>query len=68
MTLLRLLSLANVLEYQVRMINAAFLIKQNILLVYVIMSFRIFYLFKSNALIKYMFCMENEFENVYGKY
>ena len=68
MTLLRLLGFANILEYQVRIINAAFLIKQNIFLVYVIISFRIFYLFKSDAWIKYVFCMKNEFENVYGKY
>ena len=43
-----------------------FLYKQNILL-YVIMSFGNFYLFKSYAWIKYMFCMENRFENVYDK-
>ena len=42
MTLLRLLGFANILEYQVRKINAIFLIKQNILLVYVNMSFEIF--------------------------
>ena len=39
MTLLRLLGFANILEYQVRKINAVFLIKQNILLAYVNMSF-----------------------------
>ena len=50
------------------MINSAFPIKQNIFLRYVIMSFIIFYLFKSDAWIKYVFCMENEFENVSGKY
>ena len=55
MTPLRLLSFANILEYQVRKINATFCIKQNILLVYVIMNFGIFYLFKSNAWIKYVF-------------
>ena len=68
MTLLRLLGFSNILEYQVRMINAAFLVKQNILLVYVIMSFRNFYLFKLDVWIKYVFSMKNEFENVYGKY
>ena len=67
MTLLRLLSFANILEYHVRKINAVFSIKQNILLVYVIMSFGIFYLFKSHAWIKYVFSMKNGFENVYGK-
>ena len=50
------------------MINVTFPTKQNNLLVYVIMSFRIFYLFKSNAWINYVFCMEKEFENVYGKH
>ena len=65
MTLLRILGFANILEYQVRKINATFPIKQNILLIYVIMSFGIFYLFKFDALIKYVFCMENRFENVY---
>ena len=59
MIVLRLLDFANILEYQVRNINATFLIKQNILLLYVIMSFENFYLFKSYALIKYMFCIEN---------
>ena len=44
-----------------------FLYKQSILFLYVIMSFEIFYLFKSYAYIKYMFCMENRFENVYDK-
>ena len=68
MTLLRLLGFSNILEYQVRMINAAFLVKQNILLVYVIMSFRNFYLFKLDVWINYVFSMKNEFENVYGKY
>ena len=47
MTLLRFLGFANILEYQVRMINTTFPIKQNILLVYAIMSFKIFYFFKS---------------------
>ena len=42
MTLLRLLGFANILEYHVRKINVVFLIKQNILLVYVNMSFGIF--------------------------
>ena len=68
MNLLRLLGFSNILEYRVRMINAAFLVKQNSLLVYVIMSFRMFYLFKLDVWIKYVFCMKNEFENVYGKY
>ena len=36
-----------------------FLYKQNILLLFVIMSFGNFYLFKSYAWIKYMFCIEN---------
>ena len=67
MTLLRFLGFANILEYNLRKINATFPIKQNILLVYVIISLGNFYLFKSHAWIKYMFCMENEFENVYGK-
>ena len=68
MTLLKLLGFANILEYHVRKINVVFPIKQNILLVYVIMSFGILYLFKSHAWIKYVFFMENVFENVYGKY
>ena len=59
MNLLRLLGFANILEYHVRMINATFPIKQYILLVYAIMSFRIFYLFKLDAWIKYVFCMKN---------
>ena len=67
MTLLRLFGFANSLEYHVRKINVVFPIKQNILLAYVIMSFGNFYLFKSHAWIKYMFCMKNGFENVYGK-
>ena len=46
MTLLRLFGFANILKYQVKKINAYFPIKQNILLVYVIMSFGILYLFK----------------------
>ena len=49
MTLLRLLDFANILEYQVRKINAAFPIRQNIFLVYVIMSLGNFCLFKSHA-------------------
>ena len=44
-----------------------FLYKKNILLLYVIISFGNFYLFKLYAWIKYMFCMENGFENVYDK-
>ena len=42
MTLLMLLSFANILEYQVRKINPGFFIKQNILIVSVNMSFEIF--------------------------
>ena len=42
MILLRLSGFANILEYQVRKIYVVFLIKQNILLVYVHMSFGIF--------------------------
>ena len=68
MTLLRFLGFANILEYQVRKIIAVFPVKQNILLVYVIMNFEIFYLFKLDTWIKYVFCMKNGFENVYGKY
>ena len=41
-----------------------FLYKQYILLLYVIMTFGNFYLFKSCAWIKNIFCMENGFENV----
>ena len=59
MSLLRLLDFANILEYQVMKINATFLIEQNILLLYVIMSFENLYLFKSYAWIKYIFCMKN---------
>ena len=59
MTLLRLFSFANILDYNVRKINAIFLIEHNILLLYVIMSFENFYLIKSYAWIKYMFCMKN---------
>ena len=59
MTILRLLGFANILEYQVWMTNATFLIEHNILLLYVIVSFEIFYLFKSYAWIKYMFCLKN---------
>ena len=68
MTLLKPLGFTNILECQIRMINATFPIKQKILLVYVIISFGIFYLFKSDALIKYVFSMENGFENDFGKY
>ena len=64
MNLLRLIGFVNILEYQVRKSNAVFPIKQNILLVYAIMSFGNVYLFKSHAWIKYMFCMEDEFQNV----
>ena len=41
MTLLKPLGFANILEYYVRKINVVFLIKQNILQVYVNMSFGI---------------------------
>ena len=68
MTLLRLLGFDCILQYPIRKINTTFPIEQNILLLYVIMSFENFYLFKTYASIKYMFCMENRFENVYGKY
>ena len=44
-----------------------FLYKQNILLLYVVMSFRNFFVFKSYAWIKYMFYTENIFYNVYDK-
>ena len=47
--------------------NAAFPIKQNILLLYVIMSFDNLYLFKLYVWIKYKFCLENIFENVHGR-
>ena len=53
--------------FEVRTINAAFLIKQNILLLYVIMSFDNLYLFKLYAWIKYKFCLKNGFENVHGR-
>ena len=52
--------------FEVMNINAAFPIKQNILLFYVIMIFENLYLFKLYALIKYKFCLENGFENVHG--
>ena len=58
MTFLRLIGFANILEYQVKKINADFLIEQNILLIYMIMSFENLYLFKSYAWIEYMFCMK----------
>ena len=45
-----------------------FIYIHNILLLYVIMSLGNFYLFKSYAWIKYMFSMENGFENVCNKY
>ena len=53
--------------FEVRKINADFHMKQNILLLYVIMSFANLYLFKLYALIKYKFCLENGFENVHGR-
>ena len=49
MTLLTLLGFVYILEYHIRKINVAFLVKQNIFLVYVIMSFGSVYLFKSYA-------------------
>ena len=52
--------------FEVRKINAVFPIKQNILLLYVIMSFYNLYLFKLYSWIKYKFCLENGFENVHG--
>ena len=45
--------------FKVRKINAVFPIKQNILLLYVIMSFENLYLFKLYAWIKYKFGLEN---------
>ena len=54
--------------FKVRKTNAAFPVKQNILLLYVIMSFENLYFFKLNAWIKYKFCLENVFENVHGRY
>ena len=59
MTLVRFIGFANILEYQVMKINAGFLIEQNIFLLYVIMNFENFYLFKSYTWIKYMFYMQN---------
>ena len=53
--------------FEVRKINATFPIKQNILLLYVIMSFYKLYLFKLYSWIKYKFCLENGFENVHGR-
>ena len=53
--------------FEVRKINAAFPIKQNIFLLYVIMSFDNLYLFKLYAWIKYKFCLGNGFENVHGR-
>ena len=59
---------ARLLSYfEVRKINAVFPIKQNILLLYVIMSFENLYLFKLYAWIKYKFCLENGFEDVHGR-
>ena len=51
----------------IRKINAAFPIKQNILLLYVIMSFDNLYFFKLYAWIKYKFCLKIGFENVHGR-
>ena len=53
--------------FEVRKINASFPIKQNILLLCVIMSFDNLYLFTLYAWIKYKFCLENGFENVHGR-
>ena len=53
--------------FEVRKINSSFPIKQNILLLYMIMSFDNLYLFKLYAWIKYKFCLENGFENVHGR-
>ena len=53
--------------FEVKKINVVFPIKQNILLLYVIMSFDNLYLFKLYALINYKFCLENGFENVHGR-
>ena len=53
--------------FEVKKINATFPIKQNILLLYMIMSFDNLYLFKLYALIKYKFCLENRFQNVHGR-
>ena len=53
--------------FEVKKINAAYPIKQNILLLYVIMSFDNLYLFKLCTWIKYKFCLENGFENVHGR-
>ena len=54
--------------FEIRKINVVFPIKQNILLLYmIIMSFDNLYLFKLYALIKYKFCLENRFENVHGR-
>ena len=53
--------------FEVRKINVTFPIKQNILLLYVIISFDNLYLFKLYAWIKYKFCLKNGFENVHGR-
>ena len=53
--------------FEEKKINATFPIKQNILLLYMIMSFDNLYLFKLYALFKYKFCLENRFENVHGR-
>ena len=53
--------------FEVRKINVAFLIKLNIFLLYVIMSFDNLCLFKLYAWIKYLFFLENGFENVHGR-
>ena len=49
--------------FEITKINTSFPIKQNILLLYVIMSFENLYLFK----LYYKFCLENGFENVHGR-
>ena len=53
--------------FELRKINAIFPIKQNILLLYVIISFENLYMFKLYTWIKCKFCLENEFENVHGR-
>ena len=62
-----LFGFANILEYHIRKIMQFFLYKQNTLLLYVVMSFRNFFVFKSYVWIKYMFYTENRFYNVYDK-
>ena len=58
MTLLRLFGFASIFEYWVRKINIAFLMEQNVLLLYEIMSFGNFFLLKTYAWIKYIFLYE----------